>query len=309
MGYYIFDHLNPSHLKCVTCSKQIADITKSRAVPEPSVIWEFLSQNNDSSENISTDGRVCFTCYKSHLLLVKHLKGSVISTDADLKTLIHKIEASLPALSTVTTYADALSYVSSLLATYVGKALLNQTALLLPKCENFQVKPSEVTTKMNISMRETPTSIWLRSELSTKLEHHLAYKCSVMRLGTVLYRYDGDIFHAFSVALGQARNRDTSDQLSQICLSLNAKCHTTIKDLIQQDSLAPHNIESTDINKFISDLDPDISLLTKPLSKKANRPERLTSTYHTKILLCVFTTFQHQQPVLIPHAHTLSRSD
>ena len=149
------------------------------------MIWEFLSQNNDSSENISTDGRVCFTCYKSHLFLVKHLKGSVKSSDADLKTLIHKIEASLPALSTVITYADVLTYVSSLLATYVGKALLNQTALLLPEVyENFQVKLSKVTTKMNNSMRETPTSIWLRSELSTKLhvEHHLAYKYSVMRL-------------------------------------------------------------------------------------------------------------------------------
>ena len=256
------------------------------------MIWEYLTQNNDSGENISTDGRVCFTCYKSHLFLVKHLKGSVKSKDTDLKTLIHKIEASLPALSTVTTYADALSYVSSLLATYVGKALLNQTALLLPEVyENFQVKLSEVTTKMNISMRENPTSIWLRSELSTKLEHHLAYKCSVMRLGTVLYRYGGDIFHALSVALGQARNRDTSDQLSQICLSLNAKCHTTIKDLIQQDSLAPHNIESTDINRFISDLDPDIwraiSLLTKPLSKKANRNDSQVRTIRRFFCVCV----------------------
>ena len=30
----LYRHLNPSHLECVTCSKQIADIT----VPEPSVI-------------------------------------------------------------------------------------------------------------------------------------------------------------------------------------------------------------------------------------------------------------------------------
>ena len=86
----LYRHLNPSHLKCKTCSKHISDITKSQAVPEPGMIGAFLSENTDSNESISSNDRVCFTCYKSHLLLLKHLKGSVKSTDSDLKTLIDK---------------------------------------------------------------------------------------------------------------------------------------------------------------------------------------------------------------------------
>ena len=200
----LYWHLNPSHLKCKKYSKHISDITKSRAVPEPGMIGAFLSENTDSNESISSNDRVCFTCYKSHLLLLKHLKGSVKSTDSDLKTLIDKIEANLPTLSTqfVTTYDDALSYVSSFSAIHVGKALLKKTALLLPQVyETFKVKLSDVSKELNITMSDIPNSIWLRSELSNKLEHHMAYKCSVMRIGTVLYRYGGDIFHALSVAL------------------------------------------------------------------------------------------------------------
>jgi len=86
----LYRHLNPSHLKCKTCSKHISDITKSQAVPEPGMIGAFLSENTDSNESISSNDRVCFTCYKSHLLLLKHLKGSVKSTDSDLKTSIVK---------------------------------------------------------------------------------------------------------------------------------------------------------------------------------------------------------------------------
>jgi len=50
----LYRHLNPSHLKCKTCSKHISDITKSRAVPEPVMIGAFLSENTDSNESISS---------------------------------------------------------------------------------------------------------------------------------------------------------------------------------------------------------------------------------------------------------------
>ena len=175
----------------------------------------------------------------------------------------------------------------------MGKALLKQTALLLPQVyETFKEKLSDVSKELNITMNDIPNSICLRSELSTKLEHHMAYKCSVMRIGAVLSRYGGDIFHALSVALGQSRSQlDSSDQLFQVCLTLNAKCQTTIKDLIQKDSLAPHSIESTDINKFINDLDPDIwravSLLTKPLSKKVSKNASQIRTIRRFFCVCL----------------------
>lgn len=86
----LYRHLNPCHLKCKTCNKPISDHTKSRPIPEPSAIQSFLSANTDFNDHISAQDRVCFTCYKSHLFIIKHLKGSVQSADADFTTLIDK---------------------------------------------------------------------------------------------------------------------------------------------------------------------------------------------------------------------------
>ena len=276
----IYRHINPSHMKCKTCSKHISDITNSRPIPEPSAIEAFLSANMDCRDPISPHDRVCFTCHKSYRVVIKHLKGTVQSTDTELKTIIDKIEGDLPpSQSDITTFDGALSYVSSLSAIHVGKALLRQTALLLPEVyESFKTQLLDLTTQLNIkSKQDVPGTIWLRSQLSTMLEHHMAYKCSVLRIGTILYRFGGDIFHALSISLGQARNHDSTDHLSEVCLNLNKKCHASIKEMVQQDAVAPHNIESIDINKLISELDPDIwraiTLLTKPLSKKTARNE------------------------------------
>ena len=110
---------------------------------------------------------------------------------------------------------------------------------------------------------------WLRSQLSSLLEHHLAYKCSVKRYGTVLYHYGGDLLHAFNVSLGSSRvqtancdhtgiDDEFQNNLSKTCLTLNAKLHVCIQKLLRQDAIHPQNIEDIDIEQCISELDPDI---------------------------------------------------
>lgn len=216
----------------------------------------------------------------------------------------------LPPVSDIRTLDNALTYTSTLSAIHVGNALLKQTALLLPEVyERFKAQLLDFTKQHNIIVmkEDIPGSVWLRSQLSSKLEHHMAYKCSIMRIGTVIYRYGGDIFHALSVSLGQARNHDSKDKLSEVCLELNSKCQATIKDMIQQDALTPHNI---DIEKFISKLDPDIwkaiSLLTKPSSEKAAK-KRIPKTQYTQILMCVRNALYNQQPVLLSITYTIDR--
>ena len=58
----LYRQLNPSHLKCTTCSKSI-DPTKSRPIPEPALIQNFLSANTDFTGKISSVDRVCYACY------------------------------------------------------------------------------------------------------------------------------------------------------------------------------------------------------------------------------------------------------
>ena len=53
-----------------------------------------------------------------------------------------------------------------------------------------------------VGLNTTVSFNWLLSELSTILEHHMAYRCSVRRYGTVLYRYGGDLLQWYMEVLG-----------------------------------------------------------------------------------------------------------
>ena len=46
---------------------------------------------------------------------------------------------------------------------------------------------------------------WLRSQLSSILEHHMTYHSVKRYYGTLLYPYGGDLLYALNVYLGQAR--------------------------------------------------------------------------------------------------------
>ena len=45
---------------------------------------------------------------------------------------------------------------------------------------------------------------------------------------------------------------DFQTTLSEACLALNAKCHTSIERMIKEDAANPHQIENIDVDKFIT---------------------------------------------------------
>ena len=100
--------------------------------------------------------------------------------------------------------------------------------------------------------------------------------------------YEGDLVHALSVSLGQAKIQSVSHKekeqkeeekfntaLTETCLKLNAKCHASIKTLIKKNSLNPHLIENVNLEHFVQEIDPDIwkalCILTQPLSSKSQK--------------------------------------
>ena len=105
----------------------------------------------------------------------------------------------------------------------------------------------------------------------------MAYKCSVAKYGTLLYRYGGDLFHALTVSLWQQQghsmdtNTSNIDNLKQVCTQLNTKFHEQSRRMAQDDSNHPHSIEEFNADNFISSLDQDlweaICLLTQPYEK------------------------------------------
>jgi hypothetical protein len=174
----------------------------------------------------------------------------------------------------------------------LGESLLKHTALLLPDVyDTFISYVTETTGLCNIQHERDIESIaktsWIRIQLSSLLEHHLAYRCPVKRFGTVLYRHGGDLVHALSMSLGQngthtsrtsALQKSDSDKLQSnlttICTTINGKFHTCIGTLIHKDTAHPRVMENINIDQFISKLNPDIwravCLMTQPQSSKGN---------------------------------------
>ena len=181
-----YRHVNPSHLKCTTCSKSITE-PKSRPFPEPTLLQTFLRENTDYSKDLCPQDRVCCACYRSHLFTIKHLKNLVKSTDSDLRALIDKLKQDLPVISDVLKFDSALQYVTSTSAIWLGEALLKQTAMLLPQVyATFKEKLLKITNEHGIAItQDLPSHAWLRSHLSSLLEHHIAYCCSVNRFNAV----------------------------------------------------------------------------------------------------------------------------
>lgn len=202
---------------------------------------------------------MCYACYKSHLITIKCLKSVVDSTDSDLSTLINSIKEDTQTIIDIHTVDQALHYASNLSAIHVGEALIKQRAMLLPDVYEFFYKYQVVNLRGIATSQRIESLVsanWLRSQLSSLLQHQMAYRCSVRRYGTVLYRHNGDVVHALNVSLGQIRTQDVSpaimtsdsennfdENLTQICLKLNLKCHEHIQTLLSEDASSPHNTE------------------------------------------------------------------
>ena len=89
-AWYRYKH--PFQSKCRTCDKNMTDMSKSRACPQPDIVQKHLRENTDFSGEITSDDRVCYACYKSHLIIIKLMNNTVHSTNVDLRLLIAKIQ-------------------------------------------------------------------------------------------------------------------------------------------------------------------------------------------------------------------------
>lgn len=122
----LYRQLNPLNHNC---NKVLQDITKARKCLHPSLIQKFLSDNHDFVGTITDNDQVCNTCYKSHLVLIKHATNSVESTDSNLAVSISQLKRQLPDLLTLKTADELVSYTVFLISIHVGEVLLDQDAL------------------------------------------------------------------------------------------------------------------------------------------------------------------------------------
>ena len=69
---------------CRTCGRRLR-AGNDRHYPQPKVVEAYLREHTDFTMDISESDHVCFTCYKSHLEILK--QNHPTSTDEDLRPL------------------------------------------------------------------------------------------------------------------------------------------------------------------------------------------------------------------------------
>ena len=267
----------------------IKSLQTIRKCPDPTLIERFLQQNTGFMGKIDAEDRICYACYKAHLVII-NINNTNKSSDQDLLVLIEHFKREVKNGGGISSQEQAVTHAVYRSAILVGETLLEQNAILLP--DVFDIFESIYNTisqgiVQQHSLHSIANPTWLPSQLSALLEQHMSYRCSVKKYGAVLYRYGGDLLHALNVSLGQSRSKSRSESksdatqqharfqqnLHEVCVTLNAKCYASTRKLVNENLGTHHSIENIDISSCIAELDPDlwrtICLITQPLSSKA----------------------------------------
>ena len=149
----LYRYIHPINKNCKTCNKTL-DHTKSQKCLEPIFIQRFLLQNTDFAGEINVEDRICFACYKAHLVIIKHTSNTANSTDQDLSSLIDKLKTELEDEGEISTQDQAVLHAVHRSAILVGETLLEQNAILLPQVfDYFEKTYRDVTISQGMALQ------------------------------------------------------------------------------------------------------------------------------------------------------------
>lgn len=291
--HVIYDQLQPKQTHCQTCNANLKNTTV-RTCPNPPKITCYLQEETNFEGEISEGEKVCLACYKFHLEILKEI--AMISTDDDLEAVIASAQSSLLPITALNNMHDVLGAAMCDTIVYVGKHLLRQEALLLPSVYKFfssTTKDITITANLEFDINTLPTARWVLSNLKTALQHHMSITCRVKKHGTILYRSNGDIMKSLSVSLHKSTNCTAYSHCSEashtsapnvehvaVAQDINTMMQQQIHGYISKDAVMPYRFDQMDIDKHISDLDPNlwefITLLTSSLSERRGKSKAST---------------------------------
>ena len=133
--HVVYDALQSRRKHCITCGRRLHP-GSDRRCPQPHIIQMHLTQHTDFEGSILRDDRVCLTCYKSHLVILK--ENRPVSTDEDLKVLIDTLGVQTGAINSST--QDIIFAATTRMLTIVGKMLMENRAMLLPTIQSDFIK-------------------------------------------------------------------------------------------------------------------------------------------------------------------------
>ena len=90
----VYKTLNPPPRHCATCGTAIRRKGQIKVCPNPSLIQKHLEEYAGFEGRISEKDKVCYTCYRSHLVIIQQQKTT--STESDLEGLIRILSQTTP---------------------------------------------------------------------------------------------------------------------------------------------------------------------------------------------------------------------
>ena len=199
--YAVYNIQQPRYKHCVTCGTRLGK-ENHRPCPQPQTIQLHLQEQTGFEGEILGSDRVCMTCYRSHLVI---LKGSHhISNDEELKALVKTFTQQPPSIECIVSNEDIIAAAMNKTLITVGKMLLENQALLLPTIHSTFNKHAKdlvmVKGLQEPQELQTISSRWILSELTVNFQHHIAYSCKVRKHGTLVYRPTSDVLGLLSEA-------------------------------------------------------------------------------------------------------------
>ncbi len=128
--------------------------------------------------------------------------------------------------SEVTSIQETIHTSMKRVVVYVGRQLLNRNALLLPSAHSLLCQYVHDQLSANNleagDIAKMVTSRWVLSSLTAAVQNHIAYKCTVRKYGTLIYRPNADLRPALSQALWTLQHlRNSDDHASEECARSN----------------------------------------------------------------------------------------
>ena len=127
--HLLYNILQPPQTNCVTCHISLWHCN-SRPCPKPEIIELHLRENTGFEGHLKAQDKVCYICYKSHLVILQ--PNQMISRDSDLQQLISTCIQQIPPADTIKSREDMISSAMANTIVLVGNELMKGSAILLP---------------------------------------------------------------------------------------------------------------------------------------------------------------------------------
>ena len=274
--YLVYDTLQPKVVYCSLCKSSLKGVA-ARHCPDPQRVQKYLEESIGFRGKITDDASLCMSCYKSHLQILKKVP---LSTDDDLLSIILNLKGSITLNEDLPCAEAVVNKAVYSTAVYVGERLIEQEALLLPAVYIiFTDFLSQFQTEVNVESEVSEKNArWLLSNLIIHLQHHFSYAVRVKKLGTILYRSNGDLLTTLSLSLHKQKSKPQkcnctcNDPISTKNYSdkINTHIHQQIRKYLAADVSIPFEFDQLNIDQLVAEIDPKlwefVCMITRPMS-------------------------------------------